>query len=135
MSDYDEDFIMSNERRKLGIDRRSRLKRFGVALGRIASAPFRGVKFVAQKITWSLWGKRRYKRRLKGQIKRMRELAGVDGQVSNVSSALRQIHLGRDLDLPYRNPSLAQAEHDNIIKTRIVHEELPKPDVDDTGMN
>lgn len=97
---------------------------------RLVAYPFkliyRGVAFAV----WHLGGKVVYRARLEKQKRRMQQLAGVgpfNNPKDNLDLFVRPERVGT---IGY---STAAAEHEHIIKTKIVREELPKPDYEDGG--
>lgn len=103
---------------------------FGERLYHASGAPWRAIKRAAGWIAWKLWGRRSFERNLEKQIKRMKQLAGIGPDAKDLGPDFyhrpKQVgHIG----------AAASDEHERIIKTKIVREELPKPDFDDSGLN
>ncbi len=86
------------------------------------ASPFRWIGKAGAAIAWQLWGKRQYNKKVREQAERMKLLATYQVEPYYASKAPPR----ETLPLP-----VAQALHDEIIKTKIVKEELPKPDYDD----
>ncbi len=90
--------------------------------------PLRFLENVASKLKWVLWGKRQYFKRVRLQADRMKFLATYQSNRDDDVYYTRTAPAPKVDTLPQ---PVAQAIHDNIIKTKIVKEELPKPDYDD----
>lgn len=103
-----------------------------------AAAPWRGLKRIGSWIAWRIWGRYLFDHALKKQIKRMQELAGVDRDrysPNSYNAFTRPQSVGYLAKPTAHGHSLAERVHDNVIKTKIVKEVLPKPDSDDSGLN
>jgi hypothetical protein len=101
-----------------------RLKR----VKRFFFTPFRLLGSVMSKLKWALWGKRQYEKKVRLQADRMRFLATYQSNRDDDVYYTRTAPAPKVDTLPQ---PIAQAIHDDIIKTKIVREELPKPDYDD----
>lgn len=104
--------------------------------------PFLYVAGVFKVITWTLFGRRLHEKKLERETRRMKQLAGL-APVPGVNYKQHNEYHQKMLEKNSRvqeyisqshDPRM-KAEHDRIIKTKIVREQLPKPDVDDSGLN
>lgn len=103
---------------------------------RLVTFPFRKLLACLSFLIWHLGGQAVYKYRLEKQKRRMQQLAGVGGKPNPRVQELERISRERQrLEYFHGTPATAQAQHEHIIKTKIVREELPKPDFDDGGLS
>ena len=100
----------------------------------LLQAPFRFLAAAFSWITWHVYGKRRFEKRVQVGLARWRRNAGISGEATRTSIS-RDIAYERVQMLLDEKPASIEAAkmiHDDIIKTRIVRP--PAPDVDDTGL-
>lgn len=103
---------------------------------KVVAYPLRRISSVVSFVVWHLGGKAVYRHRLEKQKRRMQQLAGMDSKPNPRVQELERISRERQrLEYFHGTPATAQAQHEHIIKTKIVREELPKPDFDDGGLN
>jgi len=88
--------------------------------------PFRLFRAVCVWVAWRLWGRARYELAIRKGIARWKQLAGIDrpepSWVADQRERLRVIAESKP------EPEVAQAIHDEVIRTKIVPVELPRPE-------
>jgi hypothetical protein len=88
---------------------------------------------ILAKLRWWFWGKWTHKRKLLASTKRMKQLAGIGLEAEDYYVRYcRPQRVGGIID---PNGSSAAAEVHRQSIGRIQAEPLPKPDVDDNGLN
>lgn len=87
--------------------------------------------WIGRKLRWYLWDRWVYQKRLAIQTARMKELAGI-GKPNGYSENIAPVKVGTIAD-PNIDHKLGDIHRESIKK--IEREPLPKPDVDDSGLN
>lgn len=111
--------------------KQSRLKRFLLS-------PVRLVVWLVSSLKWAFYGKYMYQREVRKQLRRWQKLtkAGADRSLNrNPTWEMNRIETLRSSLEVKPGTQAPEIERIKIMREKIVREPLPKPDVDDSGLN